>query len=300
MMKNSYQQEVALYIKQINRYPLLKLQEEIELGKEALKGSRKARDKLVTSNLRFVVQIANTYRNYTKTCKFSILDLIQEGNDGLVYAAEKYDVNKGYRFTTYAVWWIRARIMHFIIRTYSIVKVGTTAAERQLFFKTGCIKHLLDIIDIEERKKAREELAESLGLPVNEVTKMERRMSYNDISLEKTQDESGSFSLVDIISNKDDIRDTLEDRDFSEKLGGEIKRVVSTLSERERDILNRRWMKDRKQTLEEIAKTYKLSRERIRQIEHEAIGKVRKKLLDSQAGKEAVEHLGLNKEQKRL
>lgn len=286
----TYQSDVSLYMKQVNKYPLLTPAEEKELGALALIGDKDAINKLIVSNLRFVIQVANKYRNYTKSGRFSILDLIQEGNDGLIFAANKYDVNKGYRFTTYAVWWIKARIMQFIIKAYSIVKVGTTSAERQLFFKIGYIKHLLEVFDTEERNKQRDILAETVGLSVTKIKKMEQRMSWDDVSLDARQTgDTNTYTLYDVVADEEELEDRVLKSDTQVKIKKVINDIMQTLTDREQDIMKRRWLREDGQTLQKIATAHGISRERIRQIESAIFVKMRRQLQNSTDGKEAIE-----------
>lgn len=278
-------------MKQVNKHALITKEEEKELGARALTGDDTAINKLIISNLRFVVKIANQYRNYCKSGRLELRDLIQEGNDGLIYAANKYDVRKGYRFTTYAVWWIKARIMQYIIKSYSIVKVGTTSAERQLFFKIGYIRHLLEIFDQEERKEARKQLADMVGLSVAKIKKMENRMSWDDVSLDAKQAGEGSqqFTLYDVIADPNHLETSLIGEDTNNKVKDVIENIMSNLTEREQDILRRRWLRDEGQTLQKIANVHGISRERIRQIETNIFNKMRRQLQNNKTCKEAID-----------
>src|SRR3990172_7833233 len=167
-----------IYIAEINRFPILTAEEEYKLAIELKEhNSMEAAEKLVVSNLRFVVKIAHEYRNY----RVKLADLIQEGNIGLMHAVKKFDPYKGYRLISYAVWWIRAYIQNFVIKSWSIVKIGTTQAQRKLFFKMSQTKKQLETIS----KKNPEfgEIAESLGVKKWEVEEMDVRMGY-DLSLD--------------------------------------------------------------------------------------------------------------------
>lgn len=300
-MPFDYQKEVSLYMKQVNKHPLLTKEEEKELGYKLLDGDEAARNKLIISNLRFVVQQANKYKSYVKLGKFSILDLIQEGNDGLIYATDKFDIRKGYRFTTYSVWWIKARIMQFIIKSYSIVKIGTTSAERQLFFKIGYIKHLIEITDKKEKQLAREELAKTTGLTVQQITNMEERVFWDDVSLEhQTQGGAdnpamtGQFTLKDYLTYDNSNKNVSHENDLYKSIKKAIYDAMHVLNDREKDILLRRWLTVEGQTLQTIATAHNLSRERIRQIEGKIFLKLKKELKNTQTGKEIIKHLNLN------
>ena len=167
-----------LYIAEINRFPLLTPEEEFKIAVRLKKyNDMEAAEKLIVSNLRFVVKIAHEYRNYG----FKLADLIQEGNIGLIHAVKKFDPYKGYRLISYAVWWIRAYIQNYLIKSWSIVKIGTTQAQRKLFFKLSQAKKQLETISKKNPEFA--EIAESLGVKGSEVAEMDLRMGSRDVSL---------------------------------------------------------------------------------------------------------------------
>ena len=168
-----------IYIAQINRYPILSADEEFRFAVKFKKyNDMEAAEKLVVSNLRFVVKIAHEYRNYG----VKLADLIQEGNIGLMHAVKKFDPYKGYRLISYAVWWIRAYIQNFIIKSWSLVKIGTTQAQRKLFFKLGQAKKKLEALS--QKNPEFGEIAESLGVKETEIEEMDQRLTYRDLSLD--------------------------------------------------------------------------------------------------------------------
>jgi len=264
----------------ISKHEVLSRAEETKVAKLAAASDLAARELLIVSNLRFVVQVANQFKAYASSGKYSILDLVQEGNSGLVHAASKFDPKRGYRFITYAVWWIRAKIMSFIIRSHSIVKLGTTESERKLFFKMSHIRGLLDIKDTGARDEARQQLAKKLKSSPHLIRKMEDRIFWNDVSLEKllhhtSPDTAHQACLKDFLRDETDYEQEAEEKNLLEKTRTDIELVMGKLSPRERDIIERRYLSEHGETLQSIADTYGLSRERIRQLESNAFDKMR-------------------------
>lgn len=292
-MDSGTRTELARYMREVCKYTVLERDQELELAHKAKTGDLKAREILINSNLRFVVQVANQFKAYTKPGKYTILDLIQEGNSGLVHAYSKFDPDSGYRFTTYAVHWIRARIMSFIIRMHSMVKLGTTAAERKLFFKMGKIKSLFEERDSAIREENRLDLAKELETTSEVIKQMEDRFHWNDTSIDKpmgSSDESDDrpFSIKDILMSPS-VEDEIEARLFHEKMHEAIERAMASLSDREQDVIRMRWLEDEDgATLQEIADKYQLSRERIRQIEAKVFQEIKEYLEDDEIGREIV------------
>lgn len=181
-----------LYIAEINRFPILTADEEFKLAVRFKKQKDlKAAEKLVTSNLRFVVKIAYEYNNYG----IKLVDLIQEGNIGLMHAVKKFDPYKGFRLISYAVWWIRAYIQNFIIRSWSIVKIGTTQAQRKLFFKLNQVKNRLQALS--QKNPDLKEVADLLNVKEKEIEEMDRRLSGRDLSLDVTMNDEGETTYLD-------------------------------------------------------------------------------------------------------
>lgn len=295
--------ELATYMAEVGKYPVLSRKEERELAKAAKKGNAKARERLIVCNLRFVVQVANQFKAYANTGKYSILDLVQEGNSGLVHAVSKFDYRRGYRFITYAVWWIRAKMMSFIIRSHSIVKLGTTSVERKLFFKMGEIRALLDIPEQERRTRARKRLAKTLGVSSSIIHRMEDRVFWHDTSIDKPIDshlDTHVSTLKDFLVDEVSLEEQLKRSNLVNKAKDEIESVMKRLTPREAEVIRARYLGAEMQTLQSIAKNYGLSRERIRQIESRAFDKMRPILSKSGPVKEVLAELvNTNTEERR-
>ncbi len=264
-----------LYMAQINQLPILSPEEEFELAlKYREKGDIEAAHQLITSNLRFVVKIALEYKNYG----LKLLDLIQEGNIGLMMAVKKFDPLKGYRFISYAVWWIRAYIQNFIIKSWSLVKIGTTQAQKKLFYKLGKVRRLLEAPQ-GDHPQSYEDIAKDLGVKEEEIHEMEQRMGRRDLSLDLPFDEDQELTPLALLSDDSpDQEDMLIRSQDSQIQRDEISKALASLSERERYIVTHRIMSDNPLTLREIGDTLHLSRERIRQIEKEALTKLRREM----------------------
>ncbi|MEE9912987.1 MAG: RNA polymerase sigma factor RpoH [Deltaproteobacteria bacterium] len=263
-----------LYIAEINHLRLLTPEEEFKLAVR-LKESNdtQAAEKLIVSNLRFVVKIAHEYRNYG----FKLADLIQEGNIGLIHAVTKFDPDRGYRLISYAVWWIRAYIQNYLIKSWSIVKIGTTQAQRKLFFKLSQTRKQLESMSGSNPEFS--EIAESLGVKDTEVEEMDLRMGTRDLSLNEFINDDVNTSHLDFLTHDGDSQETLLIKHEERRL---IKRDISgalaKLSERECYIIKHRVMADNPLTLQEIGNKYKITRERSRQIEKQALRKVHQAL----------------------
>jgi len=259
-----------LYIAEINRFPLLTPDEEFKLAMRLKKDNDvAAAEKLIVSNLRFVVKIAHEYRSYG----FKLADLIQEGNVGLIHAVKKFDPERGYRLISYAVWWIRAYIQNYLIRSWSIVKIGTTQAQRKLFFKLNQTKKELETLS--RKNPEFSEIATSLGVKDTEVEEMDLRMGARDVSLhEIINDESGN-SHIDFLAYEGDNQEVSLIKDEEKSLvQRDIAGALAHLSERESYIILNRVMADDPKTLQEIGEKYNISRERARQIEKQALKKI--------------------------
>ncbi len=262
-----------LYIAQINQFQILSPDEEFELAlKYREKGDIDAAHKLITSNLRFVVKVALEYKNYG----VKLLDLIQEGNIGLMMAVKKFDPHRGFRFISYAVWWIRAYIHNFIIKSWSLVKIGTTQAQKKLFYKLGKVRRLLEAPQ-EDHPQSYQDLAKDLGVKEEEIHEMEQRMGRRDLSLDLPFDEDRELTPLELLSDDSlDQEDMLIQSQDSQLRSNEISKALDRLNERERYIITHRIMSDNPLTLREIGDTFQLSRERVRQIEKEALTKLRR------------------------
>src|SRR4030042_1402995 len=265
------------YIMQINQLPLLTQKEEFELAVRYRKyNDMDAVQKLITSNLRFVVKVAFEYKSYG----IKILDLIQEGTIGLMMAIKKFDPYKGYRFISYAIWWIRAYIQNFIIKNWSLVKIGTTQAQKKLFYKIGKVRKALEAN--QEKEKKYEIIANDLDVAKEDIIEMEQRMSSRDLSLDAPFDDNQELSHFDLLKetspNQEEVFGEEEEKKILEK---EVQDAMKRLNEKEEYVIKNRIMADSPLTLQEIGNHLKLSRERVRQIESEAIRKLKKEMSSS-------------------
>jgi RNA polymerase sigma-32 factor len=259
-----------LYITEINRFALLTPDEEFKLAVRLKKYTdMNAAETLIVSNLRFVVKIAHEYRNYG----FKLADLIQEGNIGLIHAVKKFDPYRGYRLISYAVWWIRAYIQNYIIKSWSIVKIGTTQAQRKLFFKLSQAKKQLETMS--RKNPEFSEIAKSLGVKGSEVAEMDLRMGSRDLSLHEFINDEGDSSHIDFLAYEGDSQELeLIKKEEKSLVQRNIAGALAKLSERESYIILNRVMADTPQTLQEIGDKYSITRERARQIEKQALKKV--------------------------
>jgi RNA polymerase sigma-32 factor len=260
-----------IYISEINRFPVLSPEEEFKLAVRFKKyNDVEAAEKLVVSNLRFVVKIAHEYRNYG----VKLSDLIQEGNIGLMHAVKKFDPYKGYRIISYAVWWIRAYIQNYIIKTWSLVKIGTTQAQRKLFFKLSQAKKRLETLS--QKNPEFGEIAESLGVKEHEIEEMDLRLSHRDLSLDAYISDEGETSHIDYLTYKgEDQEMALIKKEEMDLVKRNIAGALTNLNERESYIVKHRIMTDNPITLQEIGSKYNITRERARQIEKQALKKLR-------------------------
>ena len=260
-----------LYIREINRFPLLSPEEEFKLAIRLKKyGDMNAAQTLIVSNLRFVVKIAHEYRNYN----LKLADLIQEGNVGLIHAVKKFDPYKGYRLISYAVWWIRAYIQNYLIKSWSLVKIGTTQAQRKLFFKLNQVKR--QIATMAKKIPEFSEIAASLGVKCSEVQEMDIRMGSRDLSLQTLISDDDTSTHIDFLVFGGDSQEVeLIKNEEKSLIQRNIAGALANLSERESYIIQNRVMADTPQTLQEIGDRYSVTRERVRQIEKQALKKVR-------------------------
>ncbi len=268
------------YLMQINQFPLLTPEEEFELAVRYRKyNDIKAAQKLITSNLRFVVKVAFEYKSYG----VKMLDLIQEGNIGLMMAVKKFNPYKGYRFISYAIWWIRAYIQNFIIKSWSLVKIGTTQAQKKLFYKIGKVRKALesDLADKDEDEKY-ELIAKDLDVSEEDIIEMEQRMSSRDLSLDTPFDDDQELTHLELIQedspNQEEALAEEEERRIREM---QIQNAMKKLNEKELYVIKNRIMADEPLTLQEIGNHLKLSRERVRQIESEALKKLKKEFISN-------------------
>jgi len=260
------------YLAQINQFPLLTREEEFKLAVKYRKyNDIESAQQLITANLRFVVKVAFEYKSYG----VKLQDLIQEGNIGLMMAVKKFNPYKGYRFISYAIWWIRAYIQNFIIKTWSLVKIGTTQAQKKLFYKIGKVRKALESGGADEKKYER--LARDLDVAKEDIIEMEQRMSSRDLSLDTPFDEGQELTHLELLRedslNQEEAIAQEEEKKIRER---EVQNAMKRLNEKEGYVIKNRIMAEEPLTLQEIGDHLKLSRERVRQIESEALKKLRK------------------------
>ena len=275
---------LSIYLAQIKKFPMLDAEEEYLLAKSwRERGNLKAAHKLVTSHLRLVAKIAMGYRGYG----LPVNELISEGNIGLMQAVKKFDPEKGFRLATYAMWWIRASIQEYVLKSWSLVKMGTTTAQKKLFFNLKKIKN--QIAPNQEgdlRDEHVEEISKRLDVNTNEVVNMNRRLmghekSLNDPIKAGETDEWQDWLVDDSLDQELIISQKQEYEDKKELLT----QGMTILNDREKEILKERRLSESPKTLEELSKKYKISRERIRQIETKAFEKLQKSMINSSKSK---------------
>ena len=275
---------LSLYLAQIKKFPMLDAEEEYMLAKNwRERGSLKSAHKLVTSHLRLVAKIAMGYRGYG----LPVSELISEGNIGLMQAVKKFDPDKGFRLATYAMWWIKAGIQEYVLRSWSLVKIGTTAAQKKLFFNLKKLKQ--QIAPHQEgdlRNEQVEEISDRLGVKSKEVVSMNRRMMGNEKSLNEPIKSGEKSEWQDWVVDKNlDQELSLSQKQELEQRRDLMFESMNILNEREKEILYARKLSEEPATLEELSKKYKISRERIRQIESKSFEKLQKAMLNSKNSK---------------
>ncbi len=267
------------YLAQIRNHPVLSREEEYELAmRHRETGDLEAARKLIVSNLKFVVRVANEYKNYN----VNTLDLIQEGNIGLMKAVRGFDPTKGYRLISYAVWWIRAYIQNHIMKNWSLVKVGTNQSQRKLFYKLRSTKNKIEATGAETGEGIYSEIAKELDVPDSQVIEMDRIMSGKDLSLDATVEGNTERTYVDILGDTFDQEKFLEDSQTRSLVAKKIKEALANLKDRERYIIERRILTDSPETLEKLSRKFGISRERVRQIEKNALNKIRQEFQKEQ------------------
>ncbi|MDQ3264313.1 MAG: RNA polymerase factor sigma-32 [Myxococcota bacterium] len=268
---------LSMYLGEINQYPLLTVEEEQKLARKFCKGELHAGHVMVTANLRFVVKVAYEYRSYG----IKISDLIQEGNIGLMKAVQKFDPDKGIRLISYAVWWIRAYIQNYILKSWSLVKLGTTQAQRKLFFSLARTRRELEKMgDGQSHQTADvDEIARRLNVKATEVREMDQRMGGRDLSLDAPMGEDGGNSHVDfVVSGAISQDDEFAEREEAGIINQRVKLALMRLDPRERFIIEQRVMNERPMTLKELGEHFGFSRERARQLEIRAKEKLKGEL----------------------
>jgi len=268
---------LAIYLQEIKRFPILSAEEEYMLAKRFKEeDDTKAAHKLVTSHLRLVAKIAMGYRGYG----LPVTDLISEGNVGIMQAVKKFDPERGFRLATYAMWWIRAQIQEYVLHSWSLVKIGTTAAQKKLFFNLKKLKNQIGSIDDGNLSPENvREIANRLNVKEVEVTNMEGRLFSKDQSLNVQlgfeTDTDWQDMLVDESDNQDTIYEKKDEYNHRKKLFLEALKV---LNPREKEIIKLRRLNEKPKKLEELSIKFKISRERVRQIEKKAVEKLQKEI----------------------
>jgi RNA polymerase sigma-32 factor len=266
---------LSRYLEEIRRFPMLEPEEEFILAKRwQEQGDTEAAHRLVTSHLRLVAKIAMGYRGYG----LPLNEIISEGNVGLMQAVKRFDPDRGFRLATYAMWWIRAAIQEYILHSWSLVKMGTTAAQKKLFFNLRKLKGQMQAIDEGDlAPETVQAIAERLDVTETEVIEMNRRLEGGDrslnVPLRVDSDTDWQDWLVDEAASQET---TLADADEFDHRMSLLHRAMSVLNERERHILTERRLKDEPTTLEELSGEYGISRERVRQIEVRAFAKLQR------------------------
>lgn len=268
------------YLREINSIPSLSQEDEFLLAKAYLEEhDLDAAHKLVTSHLKLVVKIAMKYKNYG----LPVAELVSEGNIGLMQAVKKYDPELGYRLSTYAMWWIKASIQEYVLKSWSLVKIGTTSAQKKLFFSLRKIKnklsnHYARSIDANDYQ----EIADELGVSVKEVGEMDQRLAGPDMSLNRTidQNDDDSSELIELLQEtKASQEDTLSNNQLLNNQKQILSDAMHVLTEREVKILTARKLTTSPSTLDTLSGEYNISKERVRQIENKAFEKVQNYVL---------------------
>ena len=278
------------YLEEIKKFPLLSAEEEYTLANRwQVHKDTNAAHQLVTSHLRLVAKIAMGYKGYG----LPITDIISEGNIGLMQAAQKFDPEKGFRLTTYAMWWIKAAMQEYILRSWSLVKIGTTAVQKKLFFNLRSAKNRIQAYEEGDLKQENlEKISNQLNVPEKEVINMNRRLSGGDPSLNATikadGDQTGEWQdwLESDEPNQEESYSEKEEENLRKEM---INESLQVLNDRELDIIQTRKLSDTPTTLEELSEKYNISRERIRQIEVRALEKVKEALEQSMSERNIID-----------
>ncbi|MBN36254.1 MAG: RNA polymerase sigma factor RpoH [Rhodospirillaceae bacterium] len=270
------------YLREIRKFPMLEPEQEFQLAKSWREdGDVDAAHELVTSHLRLVAKIAMGYRGYG----LPIAELISEGNVGLMQAVKRFDPDKGFRLATYAMWWIRAAIQEYILHSWSLVKMGTTASQKKLFFNLRKLKGQLQAIeDGDMHPDTVTEIATRLDVPEQDVISMNRRLSSPDHSLNAPLQADGDGEWQDwLVDESDNQEEILGDKQELESRRALLSEAMEALNDRERHILVERRLSDNPKTLEDLSQEYDISRERVRQIEVRAFEKLQKAVRNAAA-----------------
>lgn len=268
------------YINEINKIPMLTEEEELFYAKEKDTGNVNAAKILISSHLRLVVKIAHQYKNYG----LPMMDLISEGNVGLMRAVKTFDYKKGYKLATYSMWWIRAFIQEYILKTWSIVKIGTNAIQKKLFFNLKKIKN--ELLISKNNKYLTDNdiktISNMLNVSERDIVEMDCRTAKGDFYLNSKSKTDEDTEIIDLIPSSQALQDVIIDRKREGKINNKIlEDSLNILNEREREIIKLRRLTDNPLTLSEVSKKYNISGERARQIETKAIEKMKKYALEN-------------------
>lgn len=270
---------LAKYINEIQKFPILSAEQEYEYASKWVhERDNAAAEKLVASHLRLVVSVAYDFKNYG----LPVSDLIASGNMGLMQALQKFDPERGFRFSTYAMFWIKAEIYETILNNWSIVKLGNSANQKRVFFNLTRAKRALGIMDNNLSDEQTKQIAEYLSVPETDVERMSTRMSARDVSLNAplNTDSDSKDILSNMADTKISIEEGLEQLEFKRRGYELLKKHLSNLPERDREILAARRLSDPVATLEALSQKYGISRERVRQIEERAFNKLKNAILE--------------------
>lgn len=269
---------LAQYIQNVQKIPILTAEQEYEYASKWAKEQDKfAAQKLVESHLRLVVSVAYDYRNYG----IPVGELIASGNMGLMQAVQKFDPDKGFRFSTYAMFWIKAEIYETILNNWSIVRIGSSANQKRVFFNLARAKRALGIMDNNLSDEQTKQIADYLEVPERDVARMATRIGARDVSLNApiNSDDGTTDILSNMSDNRDTIEETLEQIEFRKRGYELLRRHLGKMSQRDREILTARRLQQPAATLEVLSQKYGISRERVRQIEERAYNKLRDAIL---------------------
>ena len=274
---------LTAYLEQIKKFPMLDAEEEYMLAKNwKTTGNVKSAEKLVTSHLRLVAKIAMRYKGYG----LPMNEIISEGNVGLMQAVKKFEPEKGFRLATYAMWWIKASIQEYILRSWSLVKIGTTTAQKKLFFNLKKLKNQIAPKNEGDLKKDEvEKIANTLDVSEDEVISMNRRLSGKEQSLNAPIGEDGDEWQDWVVDKEMDQELKIAHQEELDQRKDLLQDSIKILNDREKEILYARRLNENPSTLEDLSKKYKISRERIRQIENKAFEKLQKHMLNSAKSK---------------
>ena len=270
----------ANYLRTIAQFPILSAEQEYDYASRWVRDhDNDAAEKLLVSHLRLVVSVAYDFRNYG----IPVQELVASGNMGLMQALQKFDPEKGFRFSTYAMFWIRAEIYETILNNWSIVKIGTSANQKRVFFNLSRAKRALGIMDGNLSEDQAEQIANYLSVPAEDVKRMSTRIVARDLSLNapaRNTEQDGADMLSNMADAGVDIVENVERSEFMQRGGALLKKHLADLPERDREILCARRLSEPVATLDMLAKKYKISRERVRQIEERAYNKLRDAIIN--------------------